>query len=226
MSQLPAEEATTWVSAQALGAIFEQPEVEVVDFLGYIPKSRRCPCDVFERDVDRLAAELAESGRTVVFVDKLGGAFAVACARWFTQHVRAKFKSPNCKVSVLEGGFVSWEAPNFPGAPYAGLLHVPLAPGPGRPPSPGSKRAAAWPLAAQKGGLVEEQSPGTLAFLTSLVNGNVVWIFSTTANAWIQACVISSKDNLLKVQYFISGQCCVKVLPRDSTHVKAERPEA
>lgn len=134
-------------SARALAFFLGEPDLEVIDvrgvdfFLGYIPGSRRFPVAHFDDAVGRLASELADSGKMVVFVDKLGGPQAMACAQDFIQEVSRQAGSASCKVYVLEGGFSAWEAefaangqlgryvaraPKFPGAPYVGLLrHLP-----------------------------------------------------------------------------------------------------
>lgn len=134
------------MSAGGLASLLgQQQDAEVIDvrgmdfFLGYIPRSRRFPFELFDKAVFKLAAELAESGKVVVFIDKLGGAYATTSARRFARHLSANFACSSCKVSVLEGGFRAWEshfaghqdsgryvarAPNFPGAPYAGLFSL------------------------------------------------------------------------------------------------------
>lgn len=135
----------SWSTVTSLAPFLGREDVEVIDargmdfFLGYIPGSRRFPLEIFEKMVSKLATELADSGKRVVFVDNLGGSCAMSCARDFIRHIGQKSAKPNCKVSVLQGGFRNWEAqfaghrdsqryiaraPVFPGAPHAGLVEL------------------------------------------------------------------------------------------------------
>lgn len=250
-------EPIVW-SVKDLALVFGQQDLEVIDvrgldfFLGYIPASRRCPCELFDKERDRLAGELAESGKTLVFVDKVGGAYATNCARVFLRHVDEHFSRPTCRVCVLAGGFSSWEAhfaghqesgrhiaraPNFPGAPYRGLLPFGSSQCPSPAPSscpslPSLSRSAhsgrrshsqrtpddARPLDLEPARAPDGELSGSLTALPAPSIGDLVWVLSRTAAGWLQACVVARDGELVKVQYFLRGKCCFKVLPTTSTN--------
>lgn len=147
--------------------------LEIIDvrgmdfFLGYIPGSRRFPFELFNKEVSRLAGELAESGKMVVFVDKTGGSWACSAAQDFINCVNSASTNPTCTVYILEGGFSSWEAelaghkdsaryigrsPNFPGAPHIGLLPA--------QPKPRQRRIKAAESPAASGGILGNAESG------------------------------------------------------------------
>jgi len=262
-----------WRSVKTLALFFGSEDLEIIDargmdfFLGYIPGSRRFPIELFNKEVFRLAAELAESAKTVIFVDKMGGACAMSCALDFTRRVNETCTNPICKVYVLEGGFRGWEAefsnhvdveryitrsPVFPGAPHAGLnvrwcsSTSSTAP-PSAAPSVTDLALTAGSAckdsisvalsddsstgANSNGSLVQPlQTSGLrdsdpLAAFASLAVGDLVWIFNASLQKWIEACVIAIRTDLVKVQWFAGGKCCLKAMPKDPSTMRVERPE-
>lgn len=252
-----------WISVEALAELLGCEDLLLIDTRGvdfvraHIPGSRHCDLDHFSSEVCQLAGEVAtQAGKTVVFVDMLGGGYAMTCALDFLRKLRKSCSYSSCKVNVLQGGFKAWEG-QFAGhresARYIanGAAQGDTSPVCTPPPSTGSSgsssaarsigsslqecicAAASRELGRPRSmdGVAPVEDPDrkegeSRAFLDSLAFGDLVWVRSGSLGTWVQACIVAIGLDTVKVQYMIRGNCCVKGLPRNSTFLKGECPDA